>query len=353
MPVHRSHAAAAVAAAAAVISACAGCGINSAAGSTHLSATAASATGTYRLIQEPDAGYQPITDMIGAATQSVRLAMYELSDDAVVHALVDAKRQRHVEVHVLLDAAFHGRQTNQAAFTELQQSAIDVTWAPADVIYHEKLLVIDDTSAVIGTANLVHKYYRSSRDAFVVTTAPADVAATTATFDADYAAAHNAARSTPTATAGEHLVWSPAAERQFVDQIATATTSLNITSEEFIDAPVLSAIAHTARRGVACRVVLTEDPAWNPAINEVSAAGCSVHLLPRSASALYMHEKLLLIDAAALIIGSHNLSPASLRDNRELSLRLDQSTAPSVLAAAASTFEHDYQQAVPATSSER
>lgn len=122
---------------------------------------------------------------------------------------------------------------------------------------------------------------------------------------------------------------------------------------ELKDAAILTAIAHTARRGVACRIVLTDDPAWNQAINHVSAAGCSVHLLPRSGSPLYMHEKLVLTDRNSLIIGSHNLSTTSLRDNRELSLHLDQSCAPDVLAAIASTFEHDYQQAIPAPSSER
>jgi phosphatidylserine/phosphatidylglycerophosphate/cardiolipin synthase-like enzyme len=333
------------------MSVCVACSVDSAAGLAR-DHGATSTTGNYRLIQEPDAGYQPITDMIRAATHSVRLAIYELADAAVVQALIDAHHQRHVAVKVLLDAAFHGRQTNQAAYTELQQTALDVTWAQPDIIYHEKVLVIDDTSAVVGTANLVRKYYPSSRDAFVVTTAPAAVAAIRATFDNDYYAARSPTRSATTATLGEHLIWSLAARERFVGQISSATTSLDITSEELKDAAVLTEIAHAARRGVACRIVLTENPAWNQAINQVSAAGCSVHLLPNSAAALYMHEKLLLTDHNSLIIGSHNLSAVSLLDNRELSLRLDNSTAPDVLAAVASTFEHDYQQAVPAPSSE-
>ena len=46
-----------------------------------------------------------------------------------------------------------------------------------------------------------------------------------------------------------------------------------------------------------------------------------------------MHEKILLTDNAALIIGSQNLSTASLLENRELSLALDTSIAPTVIAA--------------------
>lgn len=337
-------------AAAAVLSLCLACSIDSA-GAHSRDGGVASTSSAYRLIQEPDAGYQPITDMIAAATHSVRLAIYELADDTVVQALIDAGRRRHVDVKVLLDTAFHGRQTNQAAYTKLQRAGIDVAWTPSDIIYHEKVLVLDDTSAVVGTANLVRKYYRSSRDAFIVTTEPGDVAAITATFDADHATPSNA-RSAPSATRGDHLIWSPGTRGRFVDQIRSATTSLDITSEELQDAAILTEIDHAARRGAACRIVLTEDPTWNQAINEVTAAGCSVHLLPKSAAAPFMHEKLLLTDHTSLIIGSHNLSTASLLDNRELSLRLDNSTAPDVLSAVANTFEHDYQQAVAAPNSE-
>jgi phosphatidylserine/phosphatidylglycerophosphate/cardiolipin synthase-like enzyme len=104
---------------------------------------------------------------------------------------------------------------------------------------------------------------------------------------------------------------------------------------------------------VACRIVLTDNPAWTSAIDEVSASGCSVHLLPASASALYMHEKIILTDDTTLIIGSHNLSTASLTENRELSLQLDTSTAPEVIATVRATFDGDYRQAPPAQNSAR
>lgn len=66
-----------------------------------------------------------------------------------------------------------------------------------------------------------------------------------------------------------------------------------------------------------------------------------------------MHHKMLLVDGHHLIIGSHNLSATSLIDNRELSLQLDTTTAPDILATLAATFDNDYQQAPPAPSSHR
>lgn len=308
----------------------------------------------YRLLQEPDAGYRPITEIIATAQHSVRVAMYELSDDEIVQALIDAHHQRHVEVKVLLDAAFHGRQTNQKAYTELFGSGVDVRWAPPEVIYHEKVVVADDSVAAVGTANLVSKFYSSSRDAFITTTSRADVIPIRATFDADYQAAGSPAHSAATATAtqGDRLIWSPAARGRFIEQIDSATQTLIITTEELADRAVLTAIEHAARRGVVCRIVVSENPAWKQAIEEVSTAGCSAHLLPTSASTVFMHEKMLLVDGKALIIGSHNLSTASLLDNRELSLQLDDASAPDVVAGVQSTFERDYQQAAaPPTSS--
>jgi phosphatidylserine/phosphatidylglycerophosphate/cardiolipin synthase-like enzyme len=68
-------------------------------------------------------------------------------------------------------------------------------------------------------------------------------------------------------------------------------------------------------------------PARTNAIQELITAGCSVHLIPDDNEHLYMHEKILLVDDITLIIGSQNLSTASLLENRELSLKLDAEIA--------------------------
>ena len=56
----------------------------------------------------------------------------------------------------------------------------------------------------------------------------------------------------------------------------------------------------------------------------MTRAGCQVHVFPDSASALYIHEKLVLDDPGtageSLLIGSQNASWSSLHENRELGL---------------------------------
>ena len=302
----------------------------------------------YQLIQEPDAGYRPLADLIGSARHSVRMVIYELHDDNIVAALADAQH-RGVHVNVLLDSGFHGQAVNADAYARLQHAGVDVTWAPAAQIMHQKTIVADDTTAAVGTGNLTAKWYPTSRDAWVLDTNTADVAAIAATFDADFTAepvGHPTA-----ATPAAHLIWSPAARAAFIQHIDDAARSLDVTTEELKDRAVIGAIEQAARRGVACRIVMTQNLSWDKAVAEVSAAGCSVHLLPNNPSALYMHEKVLLTDGHSLIIGSHNLSTASLLHNRELSLQLDDTTCPAVIAAVRDTFERDYQQALPAPTS--
>ena len=313
------------------------CGGASLANSTVPRASAADAN--YQLIQEPDAGYSPIIGLISGASHSVRMTMYELNDPAAVNALIDA-HNRGVDTKVILDAAFHGRQTNAEAFQELSDAGVEVRWAPNGVIYHQKTIIVDDVTAAVGTGNLTPQYYSTSRESWVLDTNPTDVVAIAATFDTDYTSAPSGRA--PEATVAPNLVWSPMARASFLQHLDQATNSVDVTSEELKDRAVLSALDKAARRGVQCRIVLTANRAWANAEAEVSAAACSVHLFPDTDTGLYMHEKMLLTDNTALIIGSQNLSTTSLLENRELSLALDTGTAPNLVEAVESTFNADY-----------
>ncbi|MGO9733416.1 phospholipase D-like domain-containing protein, partial [Mycobacterium sp.] len=129
-----------------------------------------------RRLDTPRGGYSSIVSLISGAARSVRVTMYELTDPAVVSALIDA-HNRGVETRVLLDAAFHGHETNAETFQELRDAGVGVKWAPNGVIYHQKTITVDDTTAAVGTGNLTPQYYSTSRDAWVLDTNPTDVAA--------------------------------------------------------------------------------------------------------------------------------------------------------------------------------
>jgi cardiolipin synthase len=92
--------------------------------------------------------------------------------------------------------------------------------------------------------------------------------------------------------------------------------------------------------------VMVDNPDWAKAFGQVTAAGCVVHVLPQDETALYMHEKLVLVDAAtsqaSAMVGSQNASYSSLSFNRELSVILTASQAPTILASMSHTFEADF-----------
>lgn len=297
---------------------------------------------SYRLLQEPEAGYAAIVDIIRHARRSLRMTMYELADPDALGALIDAHR-RGVNTRVILDAAFHGRRTNTAAYDQLKGGGVGVRWAPPATIFHQKTLTADDAESAIGTANLVAKYYASSRDAWVLDSDPADVAAITATFDADYSAATTAR---PAAgVVSPHLIWSPDARAAFLRQLDSAGRSVELTTEELKDRAIVAALTKAAHRGITCRIVLTTNPATAHVVDELTGAGCQIHQYPADAKHLYIHEKMILIDRTQLIIGSQNLSTTSLLGNRELSLVLTSESAGAVIATAAATFDNDYRQA--------
>jgi phosphatidylserine/phosphatidylglycerophosphate/cardiolipin synthase-like enzyme len=296
---------------------------------------------TYSLIQEPSAGFGPIYSFISSANKSLDMTMYELSDPQAQSALI-ADAKRGVTVRVLLDKDFTGGQINQAAFSQLQSSGVQVRWALPGVIFHQKTITVNATISAVGTANLTSQYYATSRDAWIMDSNSSDVSAIEQTFDADW----SGAAGPPAGAAGADLVWSPGAESAMVAEISSAQHSVSFESEELKTPAVVNALAADAKRGVSCDIVMTNSSSWDAGFKAVTAAGCRVHAYPASAHALYIHEKIVLVDGGTpqgkLLIGSQNASTASLQYNRELSVSLTAATAPAVINAVTLAFISDF-----------
>lgn len=295
----------------------------------------------FSLVQYPAAGFVGLYAQTAAARRSIDMEMYELEDPLELAALI-AARHRGVAVRVLLDSAYEVRAANLPAFTALKAGGVDVRFAINSTIFHIKTTVFDDAIADISTANLTPLYYSTTRDAAVIDTYPVQVAAIETTFAHDWDGDNPA---TDEANA-PGLVWSPDAESAMIKQISSATVSVDFTSEELSDPYVYRALASDAGRGVRCRVVMMNETEWAKAFGQVTAAGCVVHVLPETAEGLYIHEKVVLVDAgttsASAMIGSQNASYSSLSFNRELSIILTGTQAPSVVDAITRTFDSDF-----------
>jgi cardiolipin synthase len=295
----------------------------------------------FTLVQYPDAGFSGMYYQTAAATKSIDMELYELADSREVAELIAAHR-RGVAVRVLLNSAFNGRSVNGPAASRLVSNGVPVRYATSSTIFHIKTTTFDGTTSDISSANLTPQFYSTTRDAEIVDTYAPQVNAIEQTFDHDW----DGQTAADDEVQAPGLIWSPDSESTVVSRIASAKSSIDFTSEEFSDTYVYRALAQAAARGVRCRIVMTDSPNWAKAFAAVTAAGCRVHVLPVSATGLYIHEKELLIDArtssASVVLGSQNATYSSLAFNRELSISLTAVEAPAVLSAVTRTFDLDF-----------
>ncbi len=262
---------------------------------------------------EPAAGYSFMDRAVLAARRSVDVSIYALSDRTLEGDLIDRARAG-VSVRVLLNSAYYGRSDNTAAAAVLAAGGVHVAWAPSGTIFHAKYVVIDGRTAYVGTGNFQSYYYSSTRDFWVEDTTSADVAAISATFNADFS--HQSVD--PHAAGG--LVWSPGSTPTLVDLIRVARRSLLVENEEMDNAAIESALESAAHRGVDVKVVMTYSSDSAAALTRLERAG--VHVSTLGSSQLYIHAKVICADcsvsAGTVFIGSENFSTSSLSYNREL-----------------------------------
>jgi cardiolipin synthase A/B len=269
---------------------------------------------SWSLVTEPNDGMQPIYSLMSSARDTLDMTMYELADPATV-SLLEVDARRGVRVRVLLDQDYSGYSINEPDFSQLASNGVQVHWAPAGTIFHQKTITVDDRTSAIMTLNLTSEYYSTTRDFAAITTDQPDVAAIEQVFDADWT--NSAAPATgPT---GQNLVWSPGADPAIVSLIDSAQHSLLVENEEMDDSAITNALESAARRGVDVDVVMTYSSSWADAFDDLTSAGVHVRTYAPDAS-LYIHAKVVVADEATLFLGSQNFSASSLDYNRELGI---------------------------------
>jgi cardiolipin synthase A/B len=302
---------------------------------------ASAASAAYTLYTEPAEGFSPVYDLINGAKTSIDLTMYELEDTTAEKDLAAAE-ERGVNVRVILDQ--REESENSAAYDYLKDNGVNVVWSWSKYYYtHEKSLVIDDTTAMIMTANLTSQYYSTSRDFLVTVTNAKDVAAIVTVFNADYA------HESVTPGDGANLVWSPTdSQTKLLALINGATSSLRLYANEMDDTAVENALISAAKRKVDVEVCgENEDGEYDSAYTTLADAG--VHITYYSnPDGFYIHAKMILADYgtsdAKVFIGSENFSNTSLNENRELGLIISNHT---IMSSINSTFATDFENGTP------
>ncbi len=99
-----------------------------------------------------------VVDLIGQATEHVLLVGYAVHSEPTVTAALNAARARGATVTLVLERRADNPQFNGAAQPFPDLDATRLCWPlgirPPGASLHAKLLVIDDDSALIGSANI-------------------------------------------------------------------------------------------------------------------------------------------------------------------------------------------------------
>lgn len=301
---------------------------------------------THTLIVEPDDGRAAVLQALNAATKSIDLTIYELSDPQIMSALESAQA-RKVAVRVLYNwnsFTTRMRQTDiTPAIKQLTQAGIQAKPAPAKFeVTHEKAFVIDGSTAIVMSFNLTADYFGSTRDFGIITTVPAEVAEVAAVFQADWT-------NTSITPKVPSLVWSPVnSSAKLTSLIAGAKQTLDIYCEELDDPGTLGAMVAAAKRGVKVRFIAAVLQASGGAngnargVTYLQNGGVNVVCK----SFLYIHAKMTLADfgtaKAQAFIGSENFTCVSLTKNRECGIMVSDAA---ILARLNSIYASDWAQA--------
>lgn len=254
---------------------------------------------------------QRLVDFIDGAETSLDVQMYLFTVDAIADRVV-AAHQRGVAVRVLLDPDHEG---NPDVRGRLTGAGVPTRDAPARFEFaHAKYLIADGDRALIMSANLNYGALADERNYGAVVRDPDDVADLAAIFEADWTGGADPD------LACTRLVVSPLNSRsRILALIGAAEQRLDLAVIYLSDSTIRSAVIQAHQRGAEVRVLLADTEAFPD--NAATATtfenqGIEVRI---ATTGDFLHAKLIVADGVALV-GSQNLSPTSLGENREVGL---------------------------------
>jgi phosphatidylserine/phosphatidylglycerophosphate/cardiolipin synthase-like enzyme len=278
----------------------------------------------------PEAGEAPYVSAIASAKTSVRVMAYLMGYGGVLSALED-KARAGVNVRVILDSSEKG--TNQKYFSSLTKAGASVIWSDSQFPYmHAKVLVVDDSVAVISTGNYAKAFLLKGRDFAATDRDPEDVQNLVGLFESDWG------RASPDLSCTRLLVAPVNARKRLLDFIGSAKSEILVESMQLSDHAARDALLARKKAGVSVRLILA-DPSWveanTKAAEPLKEAGIDIRWLKEPA----IHVKAIVIDHQAAYMGSENFSHTSLSKNREVGLLVDEVKNIDLMAR---TFETDW-----------
>lgn len=285
-----------------------------------------------QLIIEPDMGRTPILAAINDTKSSIQLVMYGFTDQAFINTLINNAKNKNVKI-LLEKSPYKAADENLEAADLFQQNKINLRWSnPQFALTHEKTFVFDNKQALIMTFNLTHSTFTKQRNFAILTDNQSMVQEIEKVFTADWE--HH-----PVTVDNPNLAWCPDNCRERITTfIDSAQHSVKVYAEDLTDYQITGTLAAAARSGVKVQLLLSKQANQNKnkkRFTYLTRAGVEIHFNQQ----YVIHAKVIIIDEQRALLGSINLTAASMHDNRELSMITSEKNITQKLL---STFANDW-----------
>jgi cardiolipin synthase len=300
-----------------------------------------------RLILTPEEVQAPIIEAINNAKEKIDLSNFHLSNRDVVKALIDASVIRQVKIRIILDAGTLSKSAPaQKIVQDLKAANIEVK--PGSKFFsitHQKSFVIDGTTALVSSINLVTTAAKT-RDFGLFIHNKNVIDEINSVFQADWDNADTNGGVTP-ALENERLVWSPVNSLpKLRDLIMSAKSEIKVMVENLGSTEISEALIAKSKEGIAIQVLTPGCLIGNALRNRPFIKVLSENKIENKVSSArsdaehpYVHAKMILVDNHLFYIGSENFSFNSLQRARELGIITDDSGAAKKIT---ETFNHDW-----------
>lgn len=283
-----------------------------------------------QLIVEPDMGIAPVKNAILSAEHSLDLIMYGFTDDTLLNALISQQRRGRTVKVILEQSPYKAEKENTKVINAFKTN--QVPWQgslPGFQLIHQKMLIMDGEKAMVMTFNFTRATFKNERNFALVIDNVERVHNLLAMFSADW-------NRVPIHNRDDHLIYSPDNSREsLLALINHAKHTILLYTQTLSDYKIAGALANAARKGVQVNI-LTSAKLRDKQANYLQRAGVMVHISKQ----YYIHAKVFIIDNKQAVIGSINLTRASLDTNRELSVITDD---PAVIKQLNAVFNKDWQ----------
>ena len=274
-----------------------------------------------------------LIEEINMAKTSIKMSAYQVKDPGITDALINCAK-RGVKIDIILEESPYKHSFNQDnsksnLVVKLLEAGVTIHGRPEYLKkkhpnghYHARYFIVDNNRFVITTGNFDETTFDHCRDFAVTFNKNADeklFSSLQDLFNLD-----TANKALCNIKSSSIIVGPQHGKRKFISFLKRAKKSIKLYQQFFNDPEIIEVLKTLIKRkGIKVDVLMMayptnyeKDPNQH-AQDQLSQAGANVRLI----NTLYMHAKAIIIDDKEMIIGSGQLSPPSLNENRELSLK--------------------------------